>query len=478
MKLYYCRAVKEKYMIKLVDETKILIFRVNYKNPKDSELLFRKFKDKCNFFNYFREKLERRNELQLNLKKKLIIVFNKESYIYNLKTNEMRVLALSALNDYHVNGNLLYVPYDNSIYCISGRYSYSVEKLKLPNLKCNFYNLSEKWSSVCILENTRAYFCSFVINKKIIYNILGFNYLLNEHCIDIVKIDVSLSTPTSISIKVAESHSPKLTLSSCLKFMDQNVYIIGGMYNEREKNPNVFMFDTSKNIFIKTEFMIKPNYELYETINFNINLSSMATTNFLNEINFTPIKFDLNYEENSFFYCLFDTGHFLHLINVKSLKHFMICQDNKDEMWDEDSDEEDIEKSKTNSESRISENFKNKHKHTIEYDEDYSVHCIEESNDQGNEGINNSHNSHSSANSEINFKKTSLQHLNSTERIRVRNFINSSSDDNQNVLVNEGNLINNNTLNLPGISKDINKDTIISNFTIENEGDFNIKINR
>jgi len=124
--------------------------------------------------------------------------------------------------------------------------------------------------------------------------------------------------------------------------MDNGVYILGGIVNEKEINSNVFFFDSTKNFFIKTEFLVKPNYELYLNDVMD-EITHYSSLNFINETVFLPLKFDINHETNAFYYCQFDTSDFLHIINVTNFIHIMMFQENKSEMWDEDSSDEAIE---------------------------------------------------------------------------------------------------------------------------------------
>jgi hypothetical protein len=397
VKMLFSRSSKSKILIKLVDEMYVLIFQINYKSPLKSEMLFRKFKDRCEFSKTFKLNLEgpkkkdtrstksgksgvfndratikstkaslnkstekststkKREELLLNHKKKLFIVMKKDSYVYDFKSNEIRRLSLLPLNENHAEGNLIHIPHDNSIYCIGGRLSCIVEKLKLPEKKEKWFDLKESWTEVCSLEGNLGNFVSFIVNRKVLFIILGYNHTKKLHCNDVVKIDVSVANPTPVVIKLKDDQSPSLTMASCLKFMDTSVYILGGMHSQREKNLNVYVFDTTRNVFYKTDYMITPVESDTDVLgNYSSDKISQRSTNFLNENLFTAVKFDLKYEENSFFFCLFDSSNYLHMINIKNFKHFMLFQDDRDVQWDEDSEDESSEvKPKNASSSNI-----------------------------------------------------------------------------------------------------------------------------
>jgi hypothetical protein len=361
--------------IKLVDDKRVLLFFIDYQVIKNSQIIYREFKDMCNFSDYFKYKLEKRNELLSNANNKLFMVLNQDSYVYDFKSNEMRVLSLHRLNENHSSGNLIYINYDNSLYCIGGRESQTIERLKLPSkLSPKIYDLSESWQIICSINCNRVYFCSFVVNENILYNLLGYDYETKDYCTNIQKLDISSSMHNLVTVEMKETFSPRLTLASCIKFMENGVYILGGMLNDKERNPNVYIFDASSNIFLKTSLLVKPNQELdassyfkgehnMNSMNGNLNAVSCASLNFINESLFVPMKFKIENETNAFFYSMFDSNSFLHLFSLKDFKHLMLFQESENAIYEEDDDSQDASfKDLDSPKSKISEKTENSEK--------------------------------------------------------------------------------------------------------------------
>ncbi len=354
--------------MKLVDDKRILVFLIDFKIIKNSEIIYREFRDLCNFSDYFKFKLEKRNELLSNANNRLFMVLNNDSFVYDFKTNEMRKLSLIPLTDNHSSGNLIYISYDNSLYCIGGRESQIIEKLKLPNRKSNqIYDLKESWQTICSLNCNRVYFSSFVINETILYNILGYDYETKDYCTNIQKLDISSTLLNLITIQLRDLFTPRLTLSSCIKFMENGVYIIGGMLNEKERNSNVYIFDASSNIFLKTSLIVKPNNELdasnyfkgEQSMNGDLTSVNCASLNFINQNHFIPMEFTLENDKNAFYYSLFDSNNFLHLFNMKEFKHFMLYQESENAIYEEDDDSQISNQNIDSPKSKISEKTEN-----------------------------------------------------------------------------------------------------------------------
>ena len=86
-------------------------------------------------------------------------------FVFDSKTLAMS--RLKDLQDDHKGGSMIYVPQDNSIYCISGLMSVLVEKIKLT--KKFEIPLEAPWETVNKLLCPRAYYSSYVKNDSIIY---------------------------------------------------------------------------------------------------------------------------------------------------------------------------------------------------------------------------------------------------------------------------------------------------------------------
>lgn len=288
----------------------------------DGEILLREFEDKCDF-GYFYNSQQKREQFSLNLKDKLLIVINKHIFIYDLETNTMNWNGV--LEENHKGGSLVYVPYNNLVYCISGIVSSTVETINVLNEP----EFDAKKSKTALSE-PRAYFGTFVQNDSKIYVMLGYNYMKNDFMTTIEKLDTASSDRTWKELFFSkESTVPKLVFISCIPTSNDKIHILGGVDENYFVNRNIYVICLSPNSFeIEITNMALPFEQDDQKIAIARDNNKGFSCLFYQENCFIPLLTPVN-DNDSFLFGLFDSKHNLHLTNLNSFNYCIISR--KDE---------------------------------------------------------------------------------------------------------------------------------------------------
>jgi hypothetical protein len=239
----------------------------------------------------------------------MLISINNIVFEYSYKTNT--VIEISRMLKDHKGGNFIYVPSNNSIYCVSGLVTATSEIMKLDK-KYNYLSNGE-WKELSSLNKARGYYSVFVKNGSIIYVIFGFDVFSGDFLSTIEKYDTSLNDSKWSLINLESKKSINLIFSGVLPITDNEIYLIGGKDNQNYDNNSIISLNLRRYTIDDTQLKI-PLLEKNSSI-------TVETKNiFYQETGFLP----LNCQGKSFYFANFDTKNYIHLINLKSFEYTFI----------------------------------------------------------------------------------------------------------------------------------------------------------
>ena len=188
---------------------------------------------------------KKRDEFFMNFKNKLFIAIKNTVFLYDYKTN--KVLEMPTMTEDHKGGAFIHVPWNNSLYCISGLISILTEKISLENIddliaKKGLSKIGE-WKTVAKVKSPRSYYSVCVIDTFMIYIILGFDLWKCEFLSTIEKFDTTNPDSQWTSIKIFSEKVIKLTFSGVIVTSDEECYILGGKDENNNDNSLIYVFD-------------------------------------------------------------------------------------------------------------------------------------------------------------------------------------------------------------------------------------------
>ena len=318
--MHYARIKKQKTLLKIISGNEILTFNYNNENPKKSSLELKHPIDLCNFENEYNETQNKSSDLIfLNIDNSIIAIIKTNTFYYESATNKIQKYFNTKFE--HNNGSLVYIPENKYIYCISGRNSIEVEKLKLNNK----ITMIHEWETVCSISEPRAFFSIFIQNSHKIYIMFGYNFK-TENYIDFFEcMDVKIEKEW-LKIHIKADKIPKLSSCGILSFSSNNIYIFGGMDDKDEKNNKILRYSAEDNKLELAELGLKSNND-YLMLNPKLHPDTTPSLNFVEETNFQAFEFQFSYIENAFNFGCFDSKNFFHLINLKNFNHDLFYLD-------------------------------------------------------------------------------------------------------------------------------------------------------
>ena len=315
---------------------------------KDQQLQLLKIDDTINFSNHFKTQIKR-DELCLNFREKLIIAIKNAVFIFDSKN--LTIIRIKDLKDDHKGGALIYVPFDNSVYSVSGLMSTLTEKFKLSK-KMEFLPETQ-WEIVNKLHSPRAYYSNFVKNESVIYTMFGFNLWDNEYLSTIDCLDVKIKHPKWHSIELKGKDIPRLSFTACIPVTDEDIYIFGGRDVNDIDNTDILYFNAKTGLIENSKIEI---IDQDTRTNEKISIKNL----FYQESLFLPLRSaDLDYEL-SIPVGQYDSKGILHVFNVKNFNYnFINVNDfvNADKSFveDENSGEEEKEEEEEEEEEKEEE---------------------------------------------------------------------------------------------------------------------------
>ena len=299
--------------MKIFNEKNVIVYK-----PSGGEVKIemKKIVDNCGFENQFKAHLEKRDDFSLNFREKLIVAIKHSVFLFDYVTGEMK--KINELAEDHTGGSFVYVPFSNSVYCISGLSSTWTEVMQLNK---NLEITTEcTWQPLNQLNFPRGYYSTFVQNDTKIYLMLGYDLWDNEYLNSVVRLDTSAPYEGWKEIRLKGEKVPKLCFSSCIPCSDDEVYIIGGEDENLMENSIVYCYDIRNNRIDDSGMrlpMVNSNGDSRESLNL-----------FYQENCFIPIKSPQ--EENAdknFYLALYDTKNYMHLVNIKNFDYSYISHE-------------------------------------------------------------------------------------------------------------------------------------------------------
>lgn len=317
----FFRIYKNNLLLKLYNHNSILAYKpknitAGNKLGNEGKIEVRKFNDTCGF-----EKLylvqSKREEIFLNFKEKLFIAMKAFVFLYDYKNNTM--VKMDRLIEEHKGGSFIYVPFNTSIYCISGLMSVLVERL---DINKSLDVTKSKWISVNKLNFPRAYYSSFVQNDCKIYIVLGFNMWDNEFLTTIEKFDTSDPNGKWLMVKLNTKKIPKISFSACVPTSDEELFIMGGKTDANIDNSIIYRFD------IKTGMIEDSNMRLPLPEHMDTTHEAHEAKNlFYQENSFVAVRQEDDDYDGAFLLGLFDSKNYLHLVNIKNFDYLFVSHD-------------------------------------------------------------------------------------------------------------------------------------------------------
>jgi len=306
--------------MKILNGNLMLVYYFNHENPKESNFIIKEFMDYVNFESEYNGRQER-NEIFLNIGDAIIILMGKKTFLYDYKTNKMQLFNNTKFE--HPNGCLINIPFNDTIYCISGRNTIEVEKIKLYR---NSLNIINEWETTCPIQEPRSFFSAFVQNGKKIFLMFGYNFQ-DEKFIDYFSVLDTVEVEqiwTKVIVKC-----DKIPLMSCcgtMSFSPNNVYIFGGMNNNTERNNIVYRYNSEDNVLDQSEYILKDALNYLE-INPRLPPEHLPSLKFVEESDFKAFDFHQLHIQHAFYFGCFDSRNFFHLINLKTFSHDLFYLD-------------------------------------------------------------------------------------------------------------------------------------------------------
>lgn len=224
------------------------------------------------------------------------------------------------LNSSHENGCLIYDDFGNSLFCLSGKKSKSVERYvneeilssyikkgKSNNTYLSETQLKNTWQNYPEL-NTERIMGSFIVIDKQIYAILGYNSQSNRYLDSIERLN--LESPLSwefLNFKRNENISCFKKNFAASKLSNDEILIFGGIdgFNDYSSE-NFSIFNLKKNEF----------YYLDNKLNQQDSLSSF-------DFHRNPVSIQAFDSNNNCFHFAIDEKDTVHIIETKTLQHMI-----------------------------------------------------------------------------------------------------------------------------------------------------------
>jgi hypothetical protein len=318
--------------MKIYNEKNVIIYKPS---GGDIKIEMKRIVDNCGFANQFKAHLEKRDDFSLNFREKLIVAIKHSVYLFNYNTGEMT--KINELSEDHTGGSFVYVPFSNSVYCISGLSSTWTEVMQLNK---NLEITTEcTWQPLNQLAFPRGYYCTFVQNDTKIYLMLGYDLWDNEYLNSVMRLDTSAPYEGWKELRLKGDKIPKLCFAACIPCSDDEVYIIGGEDENLMENSIVYCYDIRNNYIDDSNMrlpMVSSNGDSRESLNL-----------FYQENCFIPVKSPQGEDaDKNFFLALYDTKNFMHLVNIKNFDYSYISHETPPEydstLKEDSEDEEEI----------------------------------------------------------------------------------------------------------------------------------------
>lgn len=225
------------------------------------------------------------------------------------------------LEEDHKGGSLVYVPYDNLIYCISGINTNAVETINIFDEEENDTKKSQN-----ALTEPRAYFTTYVQNDSKIFVLLGYNYLKNDFMTTIEKLDTASYDKSWKELYFYNERSvPKLVFTSCIPSSNDKIHILGGVDENYTLNKMIYVCCLSPSLFeIESSNMALPFDDDTKGVTLARDSRNGFQFIFYQENCFIPLSTPVE-DNDAFLFGLFDSKHNLHLTNLSNFNYSIMA---------------------------------------------------------------------------------------------------------------------------------------------------------
>lgn len=349
LRLQFSQLHRVKSLITLINSRDIFILNFNVKQPYKSDIVKKRFDDLCHFRKDQSEKFgnSKRVDVTLCINRSLIIIMKSYGYIYKYSSNEMKLFPNP--KEDHEGGCLIYCSNDSYVYLISGVSSARVERIGFSFINNSFESF---WSFTHDLNETRGHFSCFLVNSKLIYVILGYDYLNQSFCETIKRLDTSKSNESWVILPSNTKNCPKLCNAGIMLCSIDHVLIIGGLQANLDQNFSVYSLEYFSGEWGLTEFCVQnflknsvEDDKEAESSDLSEDeqdyLSKSNPMMFIGSTFFTALKFDKNFPSSFFYYAQFDSLNYCHIINGKTFEHLIVYNSGLHDEADNDVDQRD-----------------------------------------------------------------------------------------------------------------------------------------
>lgn len=298
-----------KILFSIFDNKRILRFDLENKMFKLIE-----FADFGNFeYNYIAQ-----GSTFLNIIDGLLILTGENHDLFYLYSHSKHTMnKLSKLSDSHNFGNLVYIEGNNTVICLGGNKTKSVESYYNDDILSNFFKKKFKklpiqnktkntWVKLPDLNAERTE-CPFIfLDNKYLYGFFGYDSS-NKKYLDSIE-RINLENPSNweyINYKSGNNVTVLRKAHSIVKFTDTDLLLLGG-YDGNTDSPyeNFSFFNLKKNEFSSNDKKF-PEITKNKCYNFQKNSNS------------NPF-IDIN---NKLHYAAIDEKNAIHIVEVKSLQY-------------------------------------------------------------------------------------------------------------------------------------------------------------
>ena len=267
-----------------------------------------------NFMESFRSEQSEYNSIYSYNNNNLYIVTGKNSdifYKYNTINNTMDKIC--TLKNNHANGVL--IPYNNNIFCLSGKFNKKVEL---------FSEEKKEWEEINEMNIERSYFNACIIHNKFLFCLFGYNTPSNKYLDTVEFCDISNLYTSSCKwkyLKYMNKNSINMNICgfTCINYFNEKIIILGGI-NGIEKKP----LDKKYQIILDKNFLEGNNENNYvEELDEKNNIYKNKCFYFKNALEiFKDNNINNDNENKKYFYAGFDNNYNVHIIKInETLSH-------------------------------------------------------------------------------------------------------------------------------------------------------------
>lgn len=245
----------------------------------------------------------------------MIVTGENNDQFFHYSHKKKSITKQAKLKYNHSHGSLIYNEINNSVLCISGWHSKSVEKYENDDILSNFLKkgklirtekqIKNTWMNLPELTVERSE-ASFLIQDNYIYGFFGFNCPQMKYLDSVERLNLNSGVMWEVVLYNNKSHSSTFRKSfSIINLNDNEILFIGG-FDGKDETPieNFSKFNIRTNEFEETEIKFP-------------DLTKNLIYNFQNNNVCSPF-IDVT---NQLHFICFDSKELVHIIRIENLEH-------------------------------------------------------------------------------------------------------------------------------------------------------------